>query len=61
MSHSRLRKGLVVGGVVVILGSAATLAIASHRIAAEQAAFRAPAVARCFPSMFATPRLRSTR
>jgi hypothetical protein len=52
VSHSRLRKGLVAGGAVVILGSAATLAIASQRIAAEQAAYHAPATARCFPSTF---------
>jgi hypothetical protein len=52
MTHSRLRKGLVAGGIVVVLGSAATLAIASHRIKAEQAAFRAPAAARCYPSTF---------
>jgi hypothetical protein len=34
----------------VALGSAATLAVASRRIAAEQAAYRAPAAARCVPS-----------
>jgi hypothetical protein len=48
----RLRKALVVGGALVVLGSAATLAIASRRIVAEQSAFRAPAAARCFPSTF---------
>ncbi|HWG08580.1 MAG TPA: arylsulfotransferase family protein [Solirubrobacteraceae bacterium] len=52
MSHSRLRKGLVIGGLAVALGCAATLALAAHRIKAEQAAFRAPAVARCQPTAF---------
>jgi Arylsulfotransferase (ASST) len=50
--NHRLRKALVVGGALVAIGSAATIAIASRRIAAEEAAFRAPAVARCFPSTF---------
>jgi Arylsulfotransferase (ASST) len=48
--HPRMRKGLVAGGVLVAAGSAATLAIASQRIKAEQAAFVAPAVARCEPT-----------
>jgi hypothetical protein len=48
----RLRKSLVLGGVFVALGSVTTLAIASHRIKAEQAAFRAPTAARCYPSTF---------
>jgi hypothetical protein len=48
--HSGLRKGLVAGGAVVVVGSATTLAIASRRIAAEQAAFRAPGAARCYPA-----------
>ena len=51
-SHHRLRKGLVIGGGVVALGSAATLAVASQRIEAEQAAFRVPATVRCEPSTF---------
>ncbi len=50
MTQRRLRKGLVAGAVVVIVASATTLAIASQRIKAEQAAFRAPAAARCYPS-----------
>jgi hypothetical protein len=50
--HHRLRKGLVIGGVVVALGSAATLAVASQRIEAEQAAFRVPATMRCEPTTF---------
>jgi len=36
--------------VTVVAASAATLAVASHRIAAEQAAYRAPTAARCYPS-----------
>jgi Arylsulfotransferase (ASST) len=51
-SHHRLRKGLIAGGVAVAAGCAATLAIASRRIEAEQAAYRAPAVARCQPTQF---------
>jgi hypothetical protein len=47
---NRLRKGLILGSLFVVLGSATTLAIASHRIKAEQAAFRAPTAARCYPS-----------
>jgi Arylsulfotransferase (ASST) len=35
--------------MLVVIGSAATLAIASRRIVAEQSAFRAPAAARCTP------------
>ncbi len=50
LTHHRLRKGLLAGGVLVVLSSAATLALASRRIAAEQAAFRAPAAARCVPA-----------
>jgi hypothetical protein len=52
MTYGKLRKGLMAGGVFVVLGSVATLAIASHRIKAEQAAFRAPTAARCYPSTF---------
>jgi hypothetical protein len=51
-AHPRLRKGLLIGALVVALGSAATLAIASQRIEAEQAAYRAPSVARCEPTTF---------
>jgi hypothetical protein len=46
----RLRRGLILGGVVVALGCAATIALASRRIKAEEAAFTAPAAARCMPS-----------
>jgi hypothetical protein len=49
VTHAKLRKGLVAGGVAVIVGSATTLAIASRRIVAEQAAFRTPAASRCYP------------
>ncbi len=49
MKHRRLRKGLLGGGLLVALCSATTLAVASRRIVAEQAAFRAPAAARCLP------------
>ena len=53
-NHGHLRKGLVIGGLVVALGCAATIALAAHRIKAEQAAFRAPAAARCQPRTFNT-------
>jgi hypothetical protein len=49
-SQHRLRKALVLGGAVIVLSSAGTLAFASRRIVAEQAAYRAPAVGRCAPS-----------
>ncbi len=52
--HSHLRKGLIVGGIAVALGCAATLALAARRIKAEQAAFRAPTAARCQPHTFNT-------
>jgi hypothetical protein len=52
VSHSRLRKGLLAGGAFVVVASATTLAIASHRIEAEQAAFRAPNAPRCYPTSF---------
>jgi arylsulfotransferase ASST len=52
VSHRRLRKGLVMGGIVVALGCATTLALAANRIKAEQSAFRVPAAARCVPSTF---------
>lgn len=54
MRHSRLRRGLVIGGLVVALGCAATIALAAHRIKAEEAAFQAPAAARCQPVEFNT-------
>ncbi|MGO9488587.1 MAG: arylsulfotransferase family protein [Solirubrobacteraceae bacterium] len=45
--HRRL---LVGGGILVLLASATTLAVASHRIEAEQAAFAAPPAGRCVPT-----------
>jgi Arylsulfotransferase (ASST) len=50
VTHRRLRKALVGGGVLVALSSATTLSLASQRIAGEQAAFRAPAAERCTPT-----------
>lgn len=46
----RLRRALVLGAAVIALSSACTLAFASRRIVAEEAAYRAPAVGRCEPS-----------
>jgi Arylsulfotransferase (ASST) len=46
----RLRKGLMGGGLLVAVSSAATLALASKRIVAEQSAFHAPPAARCAPT-----------
>jgi arylsulfotransferase ASST len=49
-SHStavRMRRLLVAGGVLVVLSCAVTLAIASRRIVAEDAAFSAPSAGRC--------------
>ena len=50
MRNRQLHKGLFGAGVLVALCSATTLALASKRIVAEQAAFRAPAAARCTPA-----------
>jgi Arylsulfotransferase (ASST) len=46
----RLRVLLVGGAVVVILASVTTLALASHRIEAEQAAYSVPSAGRCTPA-----------
>ncbi len=46
-THRRL---LLAASLLVVLCSATTLAVASHRIAAEQAAFAAPASGRCTPT-----------
>ncbi len=46
----RLRKVLICVGLLVVCSSAATLALASQRIVAEDAAYRAPAGPRCTPS-----------
>jgi hypothetical protein len=49
-THRRLRRALIVGGVMVAISSAGALAFASRRIVAEDAAYRAPAGPRCVPS-----------
>ena len=49
MRSLKLRRALLGGGVLVALSSATTLALASKRIVAEEAAFRAPAAGRCAP------------
>ncbi len=46
----RLRSLLAGGAAVVVLASATTLALASRRITAEQAAYSAPSAGRCTPS-----------
>jgi hypothetical protein len=46
----RLRVLLAGGAVVVVLASATTLALASHRIEAEQAAYSVPSAGRCTPT-----------
>ncbi len=48
--NSRQRRLLIAGSAAVVLGSAATLAVASHRISDEQAAFAAPPSGRCTPT-----------
>jgi hypothetical protein len=45
-----MRRFLLGGGVLVALSSVTALALASRRIAAEQAAFSAPVASRCVPS-----------
>jgi hypothetical protein len=50
-SHSKRQwRLLLIGSLVVVLASATTLAVASHRISGEQAAFAAPAAGRCVPT-----------
>ena len=46
----RQRRLLLGGSLIVVLSSVTTLAIASQRIKAEEAAFSAPAAGRCVPS-----------
>jgi hypothetical protein len=46
----RLRRVLLAGGLFVVLFSAATLAFAARRIAAEESAYRAPSAGRCTPA-----------
>jgi hypothetical protein len=48
--HSRLHASLIGGAVLVVLASATTLALASKRIGAEQAAYSLPSAGRCTPS-----------
>jgi hypothetical protein len=47
---TRLRSLLVGGAVIVVVASATTLALASRRISAEQAAYSAPSNGRCTPA-----------
>jgi hypothetical protein len=49
MKMTRLRSLLVGGAALVVLASATTLALASRRISAEQAAYSAPSSGRCTP------------
>jgi hypothetical protein len=42
-----MRRFLIVAGIIVILSSVVTLALASQRIVSEQAAFTAPSAGRC--------------
>ena len=51
MINRQLRKALLACGAVVVLGSAIPLVLATRRIAAEQAAYHAPASGRCVPSL----------
>ena len=50
MTHRQIRRALLGGGLLVAVSSATTLALASQRIVAEQAAFSAPAAPRCTPT-----------
>ncbi len=47
---TRLRSLLIGGAALVVLASATTLALASRRISAEQAAYSAPSAGRCTPA-----------
>jgi Arylsulfotransferase (ASST) len=49
-THRRLRRALIVGGALVALSSAGALAFGSKRIAAEDAAYKAPAAPPCVPA-----------
>jgi hypothetical protein len=50
-SHPRRhRRLLLLGSLLVVLASATTLAVASHRIEAEESAFSLPAAGRCVPT-----------
>ena len=48
--HRWLRRGLVLGGILVLATSAGALTLGGRRIVAEEAAFRGPAAPRCVPS-----------
>ena len=48
--HRWLRRGLVLGGIVVLATSAGALAFGGRRIVAEEAAFRGPAAPQCAPT-----------
>jgi Arylsulfotransferase (ASST) len=50
LASGRLRGLLLGGGALVVLASATTLALASRRIEAEQAAYSVPSAGRCTPS-----------
>ncbi|MGA8363463.1 MAG: arylsulfotransferase family protein [Solirubrobacteraceae bacterium] len=49
-THRRLRRALIVGGLLVVVSSVGALAFGERRIVAEDAAYRAPTAARCVPS-----------
>ncbi len=48
--HRWLRRGLVLGGLLVLAASAGTLTFGGKRIMSEEAAFRGPAAPQCVPS-----------
>ncbi|HEY2536603.1 MAG TPA: arylsulfotransferase family protein [Solirubrobacteraceae bacterium] len=49
-THRRLRRVLIVGGLLVVVSSAGALAFGERRIAAEDAAYTAPNASQCVPS-----------
>ncbi len=49
-THGRLRRALVLGGVLVLLSSVGTLTFGEQRIVAEETAFVGPATTDCVPS-----------
>ncbi len=48
--HRRLRRALIVGGMLVAVSSVGALAFGERRIVAEDAAYRAPSAPQCVPS-----------
>ncbi len=48
-THRRLRRALIVGATLVAMSSAGALAFGARRIAAENAAYSAPAAPQCVP------------